>query len=186
MIIDSSVDLPTPEPAKMPMRCPRPHGMRRVERAHAERERFADHAAGQRVRRGVVDADVGHVVQRRAAVDRAAEAVEHAAEQRGTDRHLGRAVGALRPGRRRVRRAARRAACRPVRPVAPPRLRRSRRRPLRVRAPTPRSGVAGRRSRGSVRRRARRGLARSVSRARARVRGAPVTTRPHGRVRSRR
>ena len=37
--------------------------------------------------------DVRHVVQRRAAVDRAAEAVEHAAEQLGADRNRRRAVG---------------------------------------------------------------------------------------------
>ena len=36
-IMPSSDDLPTPEPAKMPRRWPRPHGHERVERAHAER-----------------------------------------------------------------------------------------------------------------------------------------------------
>ncbi len=34
----AGVDLPTPEPAKIPSRWPRPHGHERVERAHAERQ----------------------------------------------------------------------------------------------------------------------------------------------------
>ena len=52
-IMPSSDDLPTPEPAKMPRRWPRPHGHERVERAHAERQRSLDPRALQRVgRRG--------------------------------------------------------------------------------------------------------------------------------------
>ena len=96
----------------------------RVERADAERERFADHAAGQRVRGRVVDADVRHVVQRRSAVDGTAEPVEHTAEECGPDRDLGGAVGTLARGRRRVHPGARRAACTPDRPGAPRRPRR--------------------------------------------------------------
>ena len=41
-IMPSSVLLPTPEPAKMPSRWPRPHGQERVDRAHAEGQRLAD------------------------------------------------------------------------------------------------------------------------------------------------
>ena len=44
-IIDSRLDLPTPEPANMPRRWPRPHGHEGVERAHAERQRLCRPAA---------------------------------------------------------------------------------------------------------------------------------------------
>ena len=83
VIIDSRLDLPTPEPAKMPMRWPRPHGHERVEGAYAEAELVVD----QRAARAAPGASSStptsaRRVQRRAAVDRAAEAVEDAAAQR--------------------------------------------------------------------------------------------------------
>ena len=56
----SSDDLPTPEPAKMPSRWPRPHGHERVERAHAERR-------AARSIRGAASGDGRRAGRRRAA-----------------------------------------------------------------------------------------------------------------------
>ena len=122
-----------------------------------------DHAAGERVRGAwSTPRDVRDVAQRRAAVDRAAEAVEHAAEQRGPDRHRGRAVGALGADRRRARRGARRAACTP-RPSSCTATTSAITGPASAvdARPMRRSAGAARRSRGSARRRARRGPARA-------------------------
>ena len=82
-IIDSRLDLPTPDPAKMPRRWPRPHGTA-VSRARTPRASWSvDHLAAQRVRRRRVDADVLAVDDRRPVVDRPTQAVEHPAEQAG-------------------------------------------------------------------------------------------------------
>ncbi len=125
VIIDSSVDFPTPEPAKMPMRWPRPHGMSvssaRTPSGSGSSIMLRVSGCGA----CVVDADVRHVCERRTAVDRAAEPVEHPAEERGTDRDRRSRRRRLRRGRRRARRAARRAACRRARPRGRRRLRRS-------------------------------------------------------------
>ncbi len=86
-IIDSRLDLPTPEPAKMPSRWPRPHGTS-VSSARTPRPSWVS------IRRR---ASAGAVACRRAATSTtpvsggppsigSAEAVEDAAEQAGTDR----------------------------------------------------------------------------------------------------
>ena len=96
VIIESSVDLPTPEPAKIPMRWPRPHGMS-VSMARTpsgscvsimRRESGCGAWCSTETR--------GRCAQRRSAVDRATETVEHAAEQLGADRNRGRAFGCVR------------------------------------------------------------------------------------------
>ena len=100
-IIDSRVDLPTPEPAKMPTRWPRPTGTR-VSRARTPRPSWVSmRGAAQRVRGRARRHRTGRRARsERAAVDRAAEAVEDPAEQAGADRH--RAAGRRwpRPGAR--------------------------------------------------------------------------------------
>ena len=101
-IIDSRVDLPTPEPAKMPSRWPRPQRDEGVERAHAERQR------GRSTRPGAAGAaaapstvTVSTTGAAGAAVDRAPEPVERRgrAGPRPT-RIVRRAAGASTPGRR--------------------------------------------------------------------------------------
>ncbi len=112
-----SVDLPTPEPAKSPRRCPSPDGQQRVEGADAERQRARDPATRQRLGGRAIDGPGGGVQDRAAAVDRMTEPVEHASEQRlrGGDRERS-------PGGRHQRRRGR---CRPPRRAAsaPPRRR---------------------------------------------------------------
>ena len=109
-IMPSSVLLPTPEPAKMPRRWPRPHGMRASIARTPSGQRLADRRPARARRAGAASigrrASTGRGGQ---AVDRAAEAVEHPAEQAGADVDLQRRRR-WRPrsgrGRRRRRRRA--------------------------------------------------------------------------------
>ena len=96
VIIESSVDLPTPEPAKMPMRWPRPHGIERVERAHAERQLRRRSCAGSA---GAAPAwstdDVRDVVQRRARRRSGGRGRRARGRAARADRDRRRAVGAV-------------------------------------------------------------------------------------------
>ena len=88
----SSTLLPTPEPANRPMRWPRPT----VSMALMARTPDVQHVSiGARVS-GIGGADVERrrcaVLQRAEAVERAAGAVQHAAQQVGADRQVARAV----------------------------------------------------------------------------------------------
>ena len=94
-IMPSSVDLPTPEPAKMPSRWPRPHGITASSARTPSASRFVDRRAGRagsaacrRPARGARPSG-----ERALAVDRPAEPVEHAAEQALADRRHQRAAG---------------------------------------------------------------------------------------------
>ena len=98
-IIPISEDLPTPEPAKMPRRWPRPHGTS-VSSARTPRPtRSSDPRPRQRVRRrrrsstrhGTPDGGAE-------AVQRIAEPVDHAAEQRLADRDAERRAGRVHAG----------------------------------------------------------------------------------------
>ncbi len=91
--IDSRLDLPTPEPGEQAEALAAAGGDERVERAHAEGQRLRHPAAQQRVRRGAVHLDQLRADDGTAAVDRTAEPVEHAAEQRAADRHPQRGAG---------------------------------------------------------------------------------------------
>ena len=83
----SSVLLPTPLPPKRPMRWPRPQ----VSSASMARTPVPigvdDRIARERVERRRIERRVGLAAQRAEAVERTAEAVEHAAEQRRPDRN---------------------------------------------------------------------------------------------------
>ncbi len=81
--IESSTDLPTPEPAKTPRRWPRAAGGERVHRAHAEVQPIADPAAGVRRGRGRAQRVGGGALRQRSlAVDRLAKGVDHPAAPR--------------------------------------------------------------------------------------------------------
>ena len=80
-IMPSSDDLPTPEPAKMPRRWPRPQGTMPSRTRTPRPDALADARALERVRRGAGGRAHAAVGQLLALVDRAAEAVEHAAQQ---------------------------------------------------------------------------------------------------------
>ncbi len=82
-IMPSSVDLPTPEPAKMPRRWPRPQGTSASIARTPSDDALLDRAGAPSGRgggsdRGQRELPAGGVA---AGVDRAAEAVEHPAEQ---------------------------------------------------------------------------------------------------------
>ena len=78
----SSDDLPTPEPAKMPRRWPRPHGTSVSSARTPRSSRVLDAARGRAAPAARRRSSAARRrSSRRAAVDRAAEAVEHAAEQ---------------------------------------------------------------------------------------------------------
>ena len=70
----------------MPMRWPRPSGTSVSRRGRRGDSWRSIARAAQRVRRRAVDRDALDGAERRAAVDRQAEAVEHAAEQRRSRR----------------------------------------------------------------------------------------------------
>ena len=92
-IIDSRLDLPTPEPAKMPSRWPRPHG---VSVSIARTPRPTCWSIRGRLRAAAASLSTttsARPARARAAVDRAAESVEDAAEQRVADADLERAAG---------------------------------------------------------------------------------------------
>ena len=77
-----SVDLPTPEPANRPMRCPSPTVSSASMARTPRRQRAVDAAAAQRIGRGAIDRPVLGVADERAqVVHRLAQAVEHPAEQ---------------------------------------------------------------------------------------------------------
>ena len=124
-IMPSSVDLPTPEPAKMPTRWPRPQGVM-VSRARTP----SGSGSAMRWRRSGCGAAASsgraRRLQRGAVVDRAAEGVEHAAGEVRADAHPQAACRSARRARRGRRRRARRTARAAGRP-------RGRRRPARAR-----------------------------------------------------
>ena len=109
----SRLDLPTPEPAKMPRRWPLPQGTRVSSARTPKVSGWSTRVRDERVRGLAGQVDVGDAgAQRRAAVHRPAEAVEHPAEQRLADGHLQRHAGRAHRGARRGRRRACPAACR--------------------------------------------------------------------------
>ena len=114
-IMPSSDDLPTPEPAKMPRRWPRPHGHQRVERAHAEADPLADPRARRAGRAGRRSSSARRAPSGRAEPSSGvAEAVDDAPEQRLADGHAERRAGRHAPscpGRSRAARRAASAAC---------------------------------------------------------------------------
>ena len=81
----SSDDLPTPEPAKTPRRWPRPQGTSVSSARTPRSSRWLDARAAERRRRRGRGRAQRAALERLAAVDRAAEAVEHAAEQLRAD-----------------------------------------------------------------------------------------------------
>ena len=93
-IIDSRLDLPTPEPAKMPMRWPRPQGTS-VSSARTPRPSWRVDPGPAHARSGRSPSTPVRTTsrKRRPAVDRPAEAVEHAAEQAPADGDGQRAAG---------------------------------------------------------------------------------------------
>ena len=85
-IMPSSEDLPTPEPAKMPRRCPRPQGTRPSSVAHAEPDALADarareEASGARRSWSARGAAVGASAAR-TAIDGGARPADHQARPR--------------------------------------------------------------------------------------------------------
>ena len=62
-IMPSKVDLPTPLPAKMPRRCPRPRG-ERINRLHAGLKNLFDALPLERMRREKIGADLSFRCQR--------------------------------------------------------------------------------------------------------------------------
>ena len=117
----SSVDLPTPEPAKMPRRWPRPHGQERVDRADAERH-AARSIAGAQQRSGAASsrarraASGGRAGRRRRSGGRGRRARGRAARRRrGTRSGAAGRDDAVARARCRPSRRAASAACRPSR-----------------------------------------------------------------------
>ena len=86
-IMPSSVLLPTPEPAKMPMRWPLPQVSRPSMARTPVASGRADRLAAERTRRPVGDARGARGIERALAVDRAGQTVDDAAEQLLADRH---------------------------------------------------------------------------------------------------